>query len=245
MGATMGFLIHGTGGERIGSLEEWASLAPPAGREKQWREGRSAMELARRWAAGILPEEVRQVLESHAAFREFEPREAWAEHRTALDSYGGNTRNHDLLLVGRCGDEPAIVDIEGKADESFGSLVGKQLVRARQARLEKPGSMALTRVEELCHAVLGTRAEDASDLRYQRIYSVAGAVIAAQEHGAKRAAWIVHGFGGGPVSAHALKRNARDLATFVGRLSGEGGLVEVAPGTLLGPWRLPGGGRVS
>src|SRR5215217_7155070 len=99
------FVIRGAGGEPIRSVDEWARLAPPAGREKQWREGRSAMELARRWAAGIVPEEVQAVLASHASFRDFVPEEALAEHRTELDGYRGNTRNHDLLLVGRCGDE--------------------------------------------------------------------------------------------------------------------------------------------
>ena len=241
----MGFVIHGARAERIGSLEEWARLAPPAGREKQWREGRSAMELARRWAAGTVPDEVRRVLESHPAFQEFEPIEAWAEHKTALDGYGGNTRNHDLLLVGRCGDDLAVVDIEGKADESFGSLVGRQLIRAREAMSERPGSMALARVEELCRSVLGTTAAAASDLRYQLIHGVAAAVIAAETHGAKRAAWLVHEFRVGRTNEHALRRNARDLEAFVGRLSGQSGPATLTPGTLLGPWRLPGGGRVS
>ena len=240
----MGFVIHGAG-EQIGSVDEWARLAAPAGKERHWVAGRRAMELARRWVSGTVPEEVQRVLESHAAFREFVPTDAWPEHRTQLDGYGGNTRNHDLLLVGRCGDGPAIVDIEGKADESFGSLVGRQLARAREAQVEKPGSMALARVEELCGAVLGTTAGAASELRYQLIHGVAAAVIAAGERGAKRAAWIVHEFGGGSVSGHALKRNARDLAAFVARLARAKGPVEVAPGTLLGPWRLPGGGRVS
>ena len=241
----MGFVIHGPGETPIGSVAEWERLAAPAGKGRHWVDDRSAKELAVRWVSGKVPEEVRAVLESHAAFRDFLPTGAWAEHKTALDEYGGNTRNHDLLVVGTCGDEKAIVDVEGKADESFGSLVGKQLERARTAEREKPGSKAARRVEELCRAVLGVRPEEARDVRYQLVYGVAAAVIAAKERQAKRAAWIVHEFVSGGLSAHALKRNARDLAAFVGRLSGEGGLMEVAPGRLLGPWRLPGGERVS
>ena len=241
----MGFVIYGPGEKAIGSVDEWERLAAPAGKGRHWVDDRSAKELAVRWAAGEVPEEVRAVLESHAAFRDFRPAEAWAEHKTALDEYGGNTRNHDLLVAGTCGDEKAIVDVEGKADESFGSLVGKQLERARTAEREKPGSKAARRVEELCRAVLGVRPEEARDVRYQLVYGVAAAAIAARERGATRAAWIVHEFVSGAVSEHALKRNARDLAAFVGRLSGESGPREVAPGTLLGPWRLPGNERVS
>ena len=42
----------------IHSVEEWLSVAPPAGGERQWREGRSAMELACRWMGGRVPDEV-------------------------------------------------------------------------------------------------------------------------------------------------------------------------------------------
>lgn len=125
-------------------------LASPAGKGRQWADNRSAKELAGRWAAGTMPVEVQRLLESHAAFRDFVPTKAWAEHETALDGCGGNTRNHDLLVLGECGSDAAIVDVEGKADKSFGLLVGKQLERARTARREKLSSMALTRVEDLC-----------------------------------------------------------------------------------------------
>src|SRR5687767_5640494 len=117
VGTAMGFVIHGTGGELIDSEEAWKALAAPAGKDLHWVDDRSAKELARRWFSGTVPEEVQRVLESHAAFRDFVATEAWAEHKTPLDGYGGNTRNHDLLVLGRCGDETAIVDVEGKADE--------------------------------------------------------------------------------------------------------------------------------
>src|SRR5687767_14809306 len=134
MGATpMRFVIHGPGEKPIGSVAEWEHLASPAGKDRQWVDDRSAKELALRWVSGELPEQVRSLLQSHVAFRDFVPTQAWAEHKTPLDNYGGNTRNHDLLVLGKCGDQTAIVDVEGKADESFGSLVAKQLERARKA----------------------------------------------------------------------------------------------------------------
>src|SRR2546421_166990 len=59
--------ISGPGG-RIATLDEWLEKAPPKRGEAQWRDGRSAKELARAWLAargtGDVPPEVRALLDS-------------------------------------------------------------------------------------------------------------------------------------------------------------------------------------
>lgn len=93
--------------------------------------------------------------------------------------------------------------------------------------------------------MLGTTADAAKAVRYQLIYGVAAAVIAAKEREANLAASLAHEFVSGALSTHALERNARDLALFVGHPSQGASPIEVPAGKLLGPWRLPGGGPVS
>ena len=242
--------IRGIGRELIHTLDDWFRLAPPAGRAVHWKEGRSALELARRWVGGGVPEEVRLLLDSNAAFRGFSPVQALAETRTAIDDYRGNTRNHDLLVIGETAAGPAVLDVEGKVDESFGHTIAEQLTAARAARVRNPRSMASDRLEELCSAVLGTppTAVAVGHLRYQLVYGVAAAVIAAAKHGASRVAWIVHEFRTPAAKPAALGRNARDLDAFLRHLgsldTSDGTARQATQTSLAGPFRLPGGRTV-
>ena len=241
----MTFSIYGAGRRPITTLDEWSRLAPPAGRAHHWKAGRSAQELARRWVSGVLPDEVQHLLRSQAVFRGFVPVEAHAEHKTPIDSYRGNTRNHDLLVIGRTQDGAALLDIEGKVDEPFGPTVAEQSSTARRARADNPRSRALERLNEICWAVVGAPPETVGSLRYQLLHGVAAAVITAAQQEARCAAWIVHEFRTPDADPAALQRNAGDLAAFIEHLKVPQRPVSRGTETsLVGPFRLPGGGRV-
>lgn len=241
----MTFSIYSVGGRLITTLDEWSLLAPPAGRARQWKAGRSAQELARRWVSGALPGEVQHLLRSQAVFRGFVPLVAHAEHKTPIDSYRGNTRNHDLLVIGRTPNGPAVLDIEGKVDEPFGPTVAEQSRTARRARTDNPRSRALERLNEICWAVVGAPPETVGHLRYQLLHGVAAAAIAAAEREARCAAWIVHELRTPSADPAALQRNARDLAAFIEHLNvPQRPVSRGTEASLVGPFRLPGGGRV-
>lgn len=233
------FPIWGRNHQPIRSLEEWLINAPPAGRERQWREGRSALELARHWAGGRLPEDLRRLLTMSDTFRDFAPVEAFAEYRTRLDRLTGGTRNHDLLVVGSVSGPAegiALLDIEGKADEPFGPTIGERLAAAHLERERNPRSRAVERVEWLCQAVFGVRPSAVEHLRYQLLHAIAAAVLAAEARGARQVAWIVHELHSPGLSAARQQANTRDLAAFVERLRGTAHHLD--QGLLAGPIRL-------
>jgi hypothetical protein len=87
-----------------------------------------------------------------------------AETRTKLDGYGGNTRNHDLVVNGRVPDARANLDLEARADEAFGETIAQRLAKTQTYLRENPRSNAEARVRELCAAVSGCRA---ATLRYR------------------------------------------------------------------------------
>jgi hypothetical protein len=230
------FPIHGVGAP-IHTLADWFRLAPPAGRARQWREGRSALELARRWIGGRIPDEVAALLATAPAFRDFEPLEGFAEVRTPLDRFAGNTRNHDLLVVGRAAAAPALLDVEGKADESFGPTISQRMATARDARALNPRSRALERVESLCSLVFGTSPEEVGGLRCQLLHAVAASVLIARERGATKVAWVAHEFRTPVASSVRHQANARDLDMFVARLAGSGPILPSSD-VLVGPLAL-------
>ena len=227
------------GDTEIRTLEEWRQAMPPRLRNRQWREGRSAMELARAWVgkgAVAVPEEVWQILESSRDFAGAELLDGRPEEETRLDDFRGNSRNADLLLTGRLQGEPVVIAVEAKADESFGPTIGEYL--AEKEQVER--SNAPARMRQLSAAVFGTEPEEIGDLRYQLLHAVAATLIAAAERRAQKALFLVHEFpaAGDPVR---LERNAADLAAFVRRLGGD---ADGPSGRIVGPFEVPGGGRV-
>src|SRR5207249_3092944 len=96
---------------------------------------------------GQLPPEITALLATQPAFQGFVPVEALAETRTALDQRRGNTRNHDLLVIGHVDGATVLLDVEGKADEPFGGGTITQRLRRAEGT---PHSEAAGRVHQVC-----------------------------------------------------------------------------------------------
>ena len=65
--------IEGPNGRAILSVEDWRTYAPPKRGDVQWKDGRSAMELAKAWfRGGVLaaPEELLTALRMHDLTRD-------------------------------------------------------------------------------------------------------------------------------------------------------------------------------
>ena len=100
------------------SAEDWkAFLAQP---EKHWKPGRSAKMLAECWESSRpdLPQEFRTAF-SGTPFESFVPLLAMPEYCVDLPG-GSRPSQNDIFVVGRIGDELAVIMVEGKVDESFG-----------------------------------------------------------------------------------------------------------------------------
>lgn len=227
------------GSNEIRTLEEWRAAMPARLREKQWKEGRSAMELARAWVGGgsvVVPEEIERLLETNSEFSGTRLIEAYPEQEVRLDDFRGTSRNADLLIVGERAGEPVVISVEAKADESFGPAIGRYL--EEKERVE--GSNAPARIRQLSEAIFDAEPEEIGDLRYQLLHGVAGTLIAAKKHKARRALFLVHEF----LSATdrmKVEANEADLKRFLERLGWKG---EFGADRIAGPFKVAGGGRV-
>ncbi len=227
-------------GREIRSVDDWFAQAPPKRGIRQWADGRSAKELAKAWfpVAGDpqMPSELGSLLESREDTRDIVFDEGEPERVTDFDDCGGEGRNADLVLWGQVPHGKVLASIEAKADETFGNIAGEYVQRssARNPRSRVPERFAL-----LCRGMLGVDPDvNARALRYQLLTAVAGALVDAQECGAEIALFIVHEFIG--MTAHKkLNANAADLNRFV-RLLSRGSTESISPGTLAGPFEVPG-----
>ncbi len=129
-----------------------------AKQERHWKKGYSAYELACSWvgAKGI-PDQVGAILHQAEEFRGMELIEGFFEKETDLRSRGRPSQTDLLALIGD-GEGFAVLGVEGKVDEPFGSLVSEWLVDAsanKQARLSVlQGTLGLAghniRLPDLC-----------------------------------------------------------------------------------------------
>jgi hypothetical protein len=81
------------------------------------------------------------LLDGHELTRAFEPELAIPEHVTRLNDFGGEHRNHDLIVVGSAAGGQTLFAVEGKADESFGSTVGSYLALCKRREEERPAKV--------------------------------------------------------------------------------------------------------
>lgn len=152
----------------ITTLESWFAYAPPMGAEKQWRDGRSAKELAR-YITSSLPN---VPLGLDHLLRSFSSQDAafdWAaEYVTDFARYGygrGMGRNHDMVIY----NDDIFVGIEAKADEPFGD-------KTIADELKKASTNKVFRINKLSDLVFGDLANNHLDLRYQ-LLTACGAIL--------------------------------------------------------------------
>ncbi len=222
----------------IQSLLDWERLAPPKS-PHHWLDGRSAKEVARAWLENglALPSEVESALASHPGFGPVLSWDAEPEARLPFDSFAGEQRNSDLLVLARDARGPYVLAVESKADESYGETIADAFADALERRIANPRSNGIARIEGLVSLLLGARQpghSKAADLRYQLFTACAGAIAEADRRGCSRAVMLVHEFVTAATSDANHERNAADLQKFLARLDGDSASI---PGAVLhGPF---------
>lgn len=106
-------LILKKNNQLINTVNLWGEIAPPKKKEKHWKDGRSAKELAKFMieSNGYLPKEIERILDEI----NFNENVSFiGEPESVTGPIGrGEGRNHDLLLNG---ENKIIIGIEAKAD---------------------------------------------------------------------------------------------------------------------------------
>jgi len=216
-------------------ITDWRNWTRPK-QDTQWRASRSAMELARAWFTSpvpVVPPEVAALLDSHSLTRGTVLSQAWPELKTPLP-FPGESRNHDLVVLGEVRGHPLLLTVEGKVDETMGPRVGTYWKKSR----ETPRSRAWRRVDALLGAAFGPVAS-ATDLPwralpYQMLTALVGTAIEADKRSCAIAVVCVHEFITESATEDALNRNTVDFRAFLAALNQP----KVSAGTLYGPFTV-------
>lgn len=223
-------------GTPINSVDEWTRPKE----EYQWKEGRSAMELAKAWfRAGKLapPTELVSLLQSSKELKGLVLEKGIPEHVTSLP-VRGEGRNHDLWLIGETGGQKITICVEAKADEPFGT---DTVATYRTAALKKQAAGTPTGVPERIGKLLALvpgSPEPWDSIRYQLLTAITGTALQAKSDGAAMAVFVVHEFHTSSTVKDKVEQNAKDFSRFVKVLGRNDGAIE--SGKLYGPFVVAG-----
>jgi hypothetical protein len=167
----------------------------------------------------------------------------WAEpeRRIHFDKLNGEPRNADIVAIAQHQAGRLAINIEAKADETFGDLVRDVLQAAIDKISNDKRTNAVSRVQNLASSILRPPIDTCvrlGDLRYQLLTGIAGALAFAIQEKANRAIFIVHEFVTKQRNYSKHEANARDLNAFVARLT-DGRLLSLQTGILYGPFTVP------
>jgi hypothetical protein len=135
-----------------------------------------------------------------------------------------------------------LIAVEAKADEPFSATIADTLVAATERYLKSDHSKGIARVLQLGEAILGPRQVDEPEigsLRYQLLTATAGALCEGRRRSCARVIVLVHEFVTETTDDLLHERNAKDLYSFVQRLS-HGRVDSVSDGQICGPFVVPG-----
>ena len=131
--------------KEINDLCKWFELCPPKEGIEQWKDYRSAKEMAKFWLDQKNCEEFQQFIRK--TIPDFTYDHIIPESASIFDRYR-SPRKHDLYIAGK--DNKSIITIEGKADESFGNNdFEKELNESIKEKIKKPNSKKFDRMIEL------------------------------------------------------------------------------------------------
>ena len=152
----------------ISSLDQWFNVAPPEGGSKQWKVGRSALEMARFALSKEFPAIIERILKEcglkDTSFT-CEP-EALTSFEHGMGT--GGPRHHDLLMIGN----NTVIGIEAKVSESFDR-------RIEEKRKDASDNMNL-RLDSCLQYLYDNKPVNAEHLYYQLFSATIGSIIAAK-----------------------------------------------------------------
>jgi hypothetical protein len=230
------FEIRNQRDDLIANIDEWLKFAPPKRGKRQWKDFRSAKELARSFFRSGGPEPPTELLEflKRLFGGDVSIQRAVPECVIRLDDFAGEHRNCDLVLYGSGASETFVVNIEAKADEPFSELTGEYYDRMLGTSSNVP-----KRISNLAGTLFGQFDDRVRRLRYQLLHAAVAAVKSAQACDAPRVALVVWEFTSADLNAVKIEKNRRDWANFVRALLDTEAIDGVDPYECFGPIRLP------
>ncbi len=180
-------------------IEDWKRLL--ANPEIQWKDGYSAKQLAYCWEnSDGFPKKVKEIF-IKAGFIDFQMLLGLPEYSVFLDTKKAPSQS-DLFVLAKDNEGLATIVIEGKASETFGSLIKDWCDCEKDTAKKKRLEFILEKLE------LKTEIQAIEEYRYQLFHRTASAIIAAGKFTAKKAIMLVHSFS-------EQEENFRDYSKFI------------------------------
>lgn len=168
-------------GTIVEDFDSWKEAFVEVDNEIHWKEGRSAYSLAKHFTNPNIEasDGIKELKECLNLFglHNIEFTHGEIEHESRFDKYRGKGRMQDLLLWGNA-EQPIVICIEAKVDETFGVTINEAYKEADALLKEKPNSKAKKRIETLCEEFYADSptSSTCNNLRYQLLYYLAGSL---------------------------------------------------------------------
>ena len=186
----------------IVNVESWKQVKPPKKGDLQWRDGRSAKELAKYMtnAFPIIPAEIENILQNFVSVNAtFD----WDAEYVTLLPKKGEGRNHDAILY----NDDILVTVEAKADETLGKLIGEEM---QKASINK-----LSRISMLLEYLFEDGFNQYHNLRYQLLTAAVGTILEAKRKNIDTAVMLVLVFKtNGDITEEKIASNHKDIENF-------------------------------
>ncbi len=215
----------------VSTLDEWRKYCGPVNPEIQWKDKRSAKEMARFWLDITNQEAFRKYLNPLDPNIQFET--AYPEHPTKFDDYA-RPRINDLCIYAKGCEKGFLISIEGKADEPYGTNYFLQEFQNSIIEKQKNiNSKKLNRTIELFNRFSNN--DMLLAIRYQLLYWLAGSIDEAKRNNISDVVLISQEFHSDITSEEKIALNANDLNGFVSFVC-EKEITEIYHGDILGPF---------
>ncbi len=214
---------------QIENINLWFKHCPPQKGLAQWKDFRSAKEMANFWTN-------KEKVDGFLEFIKDIPGDYYngfgvPEYESKFDKYHSG-RKHDLLCIDA--DEISILTIEGKADEPFGySEFALEFKNSIDEKEKNHSSKKLERIiglySEYFHGM-----PDILGIKYQLSFWFAGTLVEAVNRNLGNMVMIVQEFYSEPLNLTKLNKNKEDFRKFISLVT-EGEINELMEGEIIGP----------
>lgn len=159
---------------KIETSNDWKKIFPPAGKDKQWKDGHSAKEFAKIVLGEYENIDFEKSLEK-IGVKKIHTNEVYPEKLSQFDNNNRGPRHHDLALIGeKENGKKVAMCFEAKVNEPLDKKLSEY-------RKESDGKKK--RCDTLCKHFFGNEyKKDYDNVYYQILSSVAGSIAFAQEN---------------------------------------------------------------
>ena len=213
----------------IATLEKWFELCPPEKGEEQWKDLHSAKEMAKFWLNKNNTNDflnfIRKVIPN------FTYEYIIPELASPFDNFR-SPRKHDLCITEK--NTRAIVTIEGKANESFGTgEFGNCLIEAIKTKYENINSNAFDRMINLYLNFFHSNGS-ILPIMYQLLYWFAGSILDAIGEDTENIIMVLQEFTSSNTDSKKQIKNHEDFCRFIEFIT-ERKFNDIKNGQIIGP----------